>query len=366
MKTHGNTKTTQQFFLGPRMVKEILGNDYKLSAEQETKICEFFDYFSDKDRSSIWRKNIATWIKHGLDNWINRRQELLRVTSNSSEFFDIMYGPELGKTLYQELVNRITTNLPSTIEHWTLQGYSIDDAKHKVRESQQLKNKKSVAKLKGTSEYTVRSTAYWKKHGYSDLQAADMVASIQRRDEAYYIDKYGIDAGVSRFEQAKAKRKNTWSKKDKTLHAVKTAPKSFNASGQEMQAINAFLAANSISSAYCKFGTPAEQFYQWIPGTGYRRYDLAVYYDLEHTKLKYIFEYHGPGHINFSDFVSELRNEQITIAGKKLLHLGTYGNAYDNDLVKRNHILTTYPDVKYIVMWTDDLKNRRFLLDELL
>lgn len=133
-----------------------------------------------------------------------------------------------------------------------------------------------------------------------------------------------------------------------------------------MQAINGFITTNNISVLNCRFGPPSEQFWQHIPEVGYRRYDLAVFEDSTCTKLKYIFEFHGPGHINFSDYRPELEHEMITIDGKKLAFLGTYGSSYKNDLTKREHILNNYPDVKYIVMWADDLKFRRFTIEQLL
>lgn len=123
--------------------------------------------------------------------------------------------------------------------------------------------------------------------------------------------------------------------------------------------------ANNINPARCMFGSPKNQFIQLIPNLGYRRYDLAVFSDETLANLEIILEYHGPGHINFSDYHPLLENEYITINGKKLLHLGTYSTAYKNDLAKKTFIQDNYPGVKYIVMWYDDLKNKRFKIDEL-
>lgn len=364
--THGNTRSMEKFFMGPKIVNDILGHDCKLSSKQIVQLTEFFDYFNDRDRSSIWRKNIAIWIKNGLNDWISRREQLSQVSSNSKEYFNLMYGSTAGMEMYEKYKCRVVKNLPNTVDYWIEKGYPENIARKNIIDIQNKRNKRATEKTRGTSNHTIRSKEFWISRGYSDEEAASKVACLQTRDEAFYIEKYGPDIGPMRFEQSKVRRKKTWQGKDKKEHALKTRPKTYNKFGQEIKAIQEFLKANNISEAYCKFGAPNEQFYQYIPGIGYRRYDLAVFKDLEHTRLKYILEYHGPGHINFSDFAEELRNEIITVAGKKLLHLGTYGAAYDNDMAKRNHILNNYNNVEYIVMWTKDLTNKRFNLNELL
>ena len=76
-------------------------------------------------------------------------------------------------------------------------------------------------------------------------------------------------------------------------------------------------------------------------------------------------EYHGPGHINFSDYSPEMKNAIITVNGTKLPHLGTYGNSYENDMIKRNHILKKYPHCKYYVFWNENLKEKEFKVYDL-
>ena len=171
--------------------------------------------------------------------------------------------------------------------------------------------------------------------------------------------------GEQKFLDSKNRRKKTWESKDLIDHGRRAVPKTYNPAGQEMQAIYGFLDANNIPQINCKFGSPKEQFWQYIPTVGYRRYDLAVFSDATQQQLKYIMEFHGPGHINFSDFAPELEHEQITVNGKKLAYLGTYGQSYHNDFHKKHHIVDNFPEVVYIVMWVDDLKNRRFKINEL-
>jgi hypothetical protein len=357
-------KDTIKFFTQSKAVKGILGETITLSAEQQKQIQEFFVEFPDGDRSSIWRKNIALWICHGLNDWIQRRYQLQQCTSNSQTWHKLMYGSKWLR-YYQLHQAQIKNRLPSRLDYWVGKGFTPDQALEKVVESQKNKAQKAAQKLRGSSEYTVRSTKYWIACGYSLEQAQDAVAAIQRRDRDFYIYRYGPEQGNSRYLNSVQKRKQTWQTKDRIGHSFKTIPRSFNPDGQEMQAITRFIKANHIDIRCCMYGAPKDQFFQHIPGVGYRRYDLAVFDNPSHSKLLYILEYHGPGHINFSDYKPELANEPITIDGKRLAHLGTYGAAYENDKIKRDHILSCFPGVRYLVMWTDDFYNQRYLIDEL-
>lgn len=357
-------KDVIKFFTQCRAVREILGNNINLSSEQKNNIVHFFSEFPDGDRSMIWRKNLASWINQGLDNWIQRRYQLKQCTSNSIEWHRLMYGDQ-WETYYQNHQAQIRSRLPSRTEYWIKLGLTPAEAVKKVKESQRKKGNAAAKKLSGTSMYTVRSMEYWKRKGYSVEEAQRTVAALQKRDLDFYINRFGLEEGTARFTAANSKKKNTWRTKNKNEHARKTLPKSFNPNGQEMKAITNFLRVNEIDPRFCKYGSPKDQFFQYIPDVGYRRYDLAVFDNEHHSKLKCILEFHGPGHINFSDYRLELENEPITINGKKLAHLGTYGAAYHNDKAKRDHILTTFPDVIYLVMWYEDFYNGRYRIDEL-
>lgn len=367
MKVHGNTKNLIDWFLGPTVVRSILGNSFILSSIHKNNIKEFFEYYGKDDRSSIWRKNIAIWIKYNVDNWIQRRKDLSMTSSNSKEWYQLMYGDD-WELLYNKNCANLKKRLPSSIEFYQNNGHDKNEAMMLRNDRQRRVALKSAAKLKGTSEFTVRSPKYWVRQGFSIDEAKEKVKLIQIRDLDYFINKYGYKNGIERFEQSKTKRKNTWQTKDKIEHGKLTTPNWYNPNGQEMRAIYGFLESNNISESQCRFGSPREQFYQYIPDVGYRRYDLAVYETCEKKidELKYIVEYHGPGHINFSDYNESLENELITIGGKNLAHLGTYGASYKNDQAKRKHILDNYPNVQYIIIWSNDLYEKRFRIDELL
>lgn len=350
------------FFIKSKPFVEILGSAFKLTTDQEVELHDFFTEFPDRDRSFIWRKNIAVWLKYNQSDWIRRRKEMAKTSANSKEFFILKYGNEHGTTLYNQFATEKKNLLPSTLQHWKSKGYSESDALKKVEEHQSAAGKKR----KGNLEGSIRCIKYWINMGFTKKEAYDKVSSLQKRDLDFFIGKYGEPEGFRRYEQSKSKRKETWVTKDKKEHGKKTSPKYYNKNGQEMKSIYGFLEANNINPTRCMFGPPRNQFTQMIPDIGYRRYDLAVFKDETKTKLEIILEYHGPGHINFSDYHYSLENEPITINGKQLLYLGTYGASYKNDLEKKKFIQKNYPDTKYIVMWYDDLKNKRFNIDELL
>jgi len=355
-------KNITDFFIKSKPVIEILGPDHELSADHEKELINFFDEFTDRDRSFIWRKNIAIWIKYNQTEWIRRRREMTKTTSNSKDFFILKYGEEQGIILYNQFAEEKRKLLPSTKAYWTARGYSESDTLKKVEDHQSSAGKKR----KGDLEGSVRCVQYWINKGFTEEEARDKISALQKRDLDFFIGKHGENEGVLKYEQSKSRRRETWLKKDKKEHGRKTSPKSYNKNGHEMKCVYGFLEANNINPIRCMFGPPRNQFTQLIPDIGYRRYDLAVFSDETQTKLEIILEYHGPGHINFSDYHPLLENEPITINGKQILHLGTYGASYKNDLAKKKFIQDNYTDTKYIVMWYDDLKNKRFKIDELL
>lgn len=364
-------KTQLEKFISSKFYRSIANNGFLLTDELKTNITKFYEYFSpDTDRYCRWQQHIARWIESGVnDDWIERRLKIMDIPKGkecSIEWYTLTYGDIIGKENFFALLERKKAVLPTSVEYWTKLGYSIEDAKIKIAEHQSSASKK---RNKMTfRETSIRCVEYWTSRGYSETEATQMVSLNQRRDLSFYQRIYGVDDGYKKFVEIKNKKIKTWSSKSKEelkSHAVKTLNGVFGQA--EQKAICMFLEQNNISPAYCKFGTPREQFYQYIPDVGYRRYDLAVFQDIEHKNLKYIFEYHGLGHINFSDYDDSLENVRFNINGKEIPRVSaTFGYLYNNDMVKRNHILNKYPNVTYIVAWPDDINNKRLKIDELL
>jgi hypothetical protein len=50
-------RNTIDFFIKSKPAIEILGDGYKLTPDQVLELNDFFNEFTDRDRSFIWRKN---------------------------------------------------------------------------------------------------------------------------------------------------------------------------------------------------------------------------------------------------------------------------------------------------------------------
>jgi len=351
-------------FYASSTVREILGNGFVLTPEQESNIIEFFTFYNEKDRYQYWRRKIAIWIRDDLGDWIDRRKKLQKVTVRSKGWYKLMYAD--WESEYKKSSDMVKRSLPSCEEYWINKGFSREEAKIKVSESQSVKGQTYKKKYEGKHRHnSVRCVEFWMDRGFTLEEAEQKVYNVQARNLDFFIDTYGYVEGVKRYNESRNKRQKTWETKDREEHGKVTLPKSYNPDGQEMQAVHGFIKANDIDPEKCRFGAPADQFYQYIPNVGYRRYDLAVYSDSDRKNLELVFEFHGPGHVNFSDYDESMRDQLITANGKVLKHLGKYGDAYDNDKAKRDHILNTYPGVKYVVMWHHDLKDKKFLMEEL-
>ena len=254
----------------------------------------------------------------------------------SVEYFRELYGVTIGEERWNSNLTKIRDCFPSREIYWSNNGYSAEEAKLKVKEHQINASLKS--QNRNHKKFSIRCKEYWIEKGYTEESAVEMVSNCQRRGISFYVEKYGDVIGIKKYNASCKKRIRTWENKpyeERKNHYLKTIPTSFNESGQEMQAIKLILLQNDISANRCMFGPPSSQFYQWIPEHGFRRYDLAIFEDSTKTVLQYIIEYHGPGHINFSDYTSSMDNKIIEVDGRPLPHLGTCGHSYRNDIASQ-------------------------------
>ena len=70
-------------------------------------------------------------------------------------------------------------------------------------------------------------------------------------------------------------------------------------------------------------------------------------------------EYHGFCHTRFEEYTDDRKNEQYVNFINK-----TIGDSVFNDRIKRKHIEETYPQCQYIVIWPDDYKNGKILIED--
>jgi G:T-mismatch repair DNA endonuclease (very short patch repair protein) len=91
--------------------------------------------------------------------------------------------------------------LANTVDFWVSRGYSLDQAKIRVSAEQKLRSDKSPSSKKGARGYSIRTTEYWIKKGFTPEDAANKVKEIQVTNGLdFYIKKYG-DAGKELFIQ---------------------------------------------------------------------------------------------------------------------------------------------------------------------
>jgi G:T-mismatch repair DNA endonuclease (very short patch repair protein) len=91
--------------------------------------------------------------------------------------------------------------LATTIEFWTSKGYSLDQAEFRVSAEQKLRSARSPSAKKGARGYSIRTTEYWVKKGFTPEDAANKVKEIQVTNGLdFYTKKYG-NAGKELFIQ---------------------------------------------------------------------------------------------------------------------------------------------------------------------
>ena len=351
-------ENTLKWFFARKEVKQILPNTTSLHPEIIGSIIQFM---KDRlpDTYATFRIQLAHWINGGVSEWERTYELLTKTTCFTPEWFDLRYGVH-AKQKKDEHYGAINNLNPV---FWQKRGLTYDQAVEKIKQRQIACSHKGAALKRGVSTFTPRSVEFWIARGLSQNDAAIACANFQRRDLVFYQTKYGESEGKQKFDEIKKRRKQTWESKDKIAHSLKTLPTTNFTKSQEYKVIQRFLTDNHINEDDCMFGSPSSQFWQQIPGVGFRRYDLAIF---DHSELKFIVEFHGIGHINFSEFNEEMRFDIISNNGAKLKHLGTYGEVYDNDMIKRNHILTKFPDCKYIVIWPHHIKRNQLLIEDLL
>lgn len=359
------TSTFSKRFLNYKSVKSVL-NRTNISKKEEHVIDEFFKVHNFRAEQDSF-KRYATWLNQGKDNWAELNNELTKHKRMSVEYFVVLYGKESGTEKWNTHVNTIIKNLDTLVEYWVNRGHSEHEAKIKISEIQRARSKKAL-KNRNHAECSVRCREYWVKKGHTLGEADKLVSDSQRRDLSYFVSAYGDTEGIKRHASSIKRRKHTWKNKshdELVNHAKKTLPKTHNPCGQEMQAIRMFIEQNDIKecNATLMYGSPIDQFFQWLPNIGFRRYDLAILDDKNEPCI--IFEYHGPGHINFSDYTNDIHDEIFSVNGRKLYFLGTYGSAFYNDLYKKKHIEHTYPSAIYCVAWEENLKNKDMRIENI-
>lgn len=345
-------KTPTERFLASNVTIEKLGHGYVLCPKHLDELERWFDHYPDVRKGRYWFLTLARWISLDMGDFVERRRKIeeIGIYRNNLDSFILRYGEIVGREEYEKFREVRGRNSVFRDSDFQREMASRSVAKQK---------------LEGDHYRNARSVKHHTAKGLTEEEARKRVSAIQRRDLAFFVSKYGESEGAERFAASKDKRMKTWETKDRRDHAAKTAPKSSKL-GQEFEAILGFVEHNGFCSddytLVC--GPPSDQFSVTIPEVGIRRYDLAIF---KEQQLHCVVEYHGPCHVNFSDYRDELRDELVTDrkTGKPLPYGKTYGQMVENDRIKRNYIEENYPSVIYVVIWTEDLMRKDFDIDRL-
>jgi G:T-mismatch repair DNA endonuclease (very short patch repair protein) len=112
------------------------------------------------------------------------------------------YEPDICKEIVSTVKQTRAKSLPNTLECWTSLGYDLDSARREVSKVQTSRSRRSPSAQPGARGYTNRSVEFWIKKGYSlDDAKIKLKESQVRNGLPYYIKKYGEPTGTEKFNQ---------------------------------------------------------------------------------------------------------------------------------------------------------------------
>lgn len=177
-------KSVAEKLLNSKLYKELNGT----KPLEGWQICELDKFISEIGFSYDRLRTLAVWVNLGLDNWSGRFTECQSLPNSALRYCQLYYGESLGQQKYEQ------ANLAKT-KHFDHSS-----------ETQKLRALKAGEKLRGTSEFSCRSKAFWIKKGLSESEAELKVREIQATNtKDRYIKKYG-EEGLAKFNA----RKQAW------------------------------------------------------------------------------------------------------------------------------------------------------------
>jgi hypothetical protein len=181
----------RQLLKQPKFIKENIIFE-NLSNKQIQRITNVL-LMQKNELIDNWQTKIINFIKLDLTNYSGRLRRLKKYYANGSGFslltYVLSYGKNQGVKLYNEANSRRVYALPSRINKWIDMGFALDEAKELISKTQKIKAQKSAAKLRNTSEYSIRSVVYWRKLGMSEDEAKKKVYEIQTRVWRNYTEE---------------------------------------------------------------------------------------------------------------------------------------------------------------------------------
>lgn len=166
-----------------KILKERGINWDNLTEKQQVRARTLLDFCTSKQRKYV--KNTLAWfIVYDLTNYVGRYKRIQSVGQTSLYSYVLRYGKHTGYDFWKSHSAQKTQHFTNKTAHWIAQGYTENQAQDLVQQIQKDRNLKSTQVLKGTSEFTVRSLAYWLKKGASIDEAKAEVKRVQQRSKS--------------------------------------------------------------------------------------------------------------------------------------------------------------------------------------
>ena len=200
-------KWTKSFFKW-KAVTDILGENYTLTDEQLCRLYRVFEKYGSPRSLQNRLLSVALMIFYDLNNYVGRIRRLKMLPASPTRYsYFLTYGREYYLKKYRETAAKRTKHFQNRINYWVDLGLTQEEAQEKTKDIQIARANLAGDKLRGTSEYTIRSASYWIKHGYSEKSAKEKVGQIQCTFSLEKcIKKYGEDAGKKIWED----RQKSW------------------------------------------------------------------------------------------------------------------------------------------------------------
>lgn len=210
-------------FFKRKGISDILGNDYRLTDIQFKRFCRLLDVYKTIKNMENMLATVAYFIKYDLSNYLGRYRRLKGVNGTSSYTQMLRYGRK-WKEVYDSQNKKKISAFPNRIEYWLDRGVTAEQAVQEVHKIQLERGNKAALKLKGTSCYTVRSTDYWVNNGYSLDEARNKVKTIQTTNGLEFYRKKYPDSYEEKFSQRIEHWKKSLSEYDQQLLNLKRSP----------------------------------------------------------------------------------------------------------------------------------------------
>lgn len=183
-------------FINRKNVKIML-KDITLTDKQVVRLNKLFSHYTCKE-TEYMHETIGKFILNDLTNYLGRYRRLKGIYGTSMYTQVLRYGKTEAKRIYNDQSRNKSKHFKNTKNYWLELGVNYEQAEKMVSEVQSSRSARSPSTQKGTREYSLRCVGYWLKQGYSELEAKEAVANVQRR-------KHTVERNIRWQETLKSK-----------------------------------------------------------------------------------------------------------------------------------------------------------------